>query len=104
MTAALSPEQIAALWSPSDPQISPDGRFVAWTAAPFGKEDEHPETGIWVAAVDASTPPRRWTHGGDDVSPRWSPDGRRLAFLSDRRERSTHGLYVLDAAGGEARG
>jgi dipeptidyl aminopeptidase/acylaminoacyl peptidase len=102
MTTALSPEQIASAWSPSDPQVSPDGRYVAWTAAPFGKEGEHPETGIWVAPVDGSSAPRRWTHGGDDVSPRWSPDGSRLAFLSDRHERGTHGLYVLESAGGEA--
>jgi hypothetical protein len=48
VTTALSPELIASMWSPSDPQISPDGRYVAWTAAPLGKEGEHAETGIWV--------------------------------------------------------
>jgi dipeptidyl aminopeptidase/acylaminoacyl peptidase len=99
---ALSPETISGLWAPSDPQVSPDGRRVAWTAAPHGREGEHAETGIWLASVDGSTPARRWTHGGDDVSPRWSPDGSRLAFLSDREERGTHGLYVLDTDGGEA--
>ncbi len=102
MSPALTPELIASLWAPSDPQISPDGRLVAWTAAPHGAESEHREQGIWVAPVDLSTPARRWTHGADDQAPRWSPDSRRLAFLSDRKERGIHGLYVIDAAGGEA--
>lgn len=102
MTSPLTPETVAALWSPSDAQVSPDGRWVAWTAAPYGTEGEHPETGIWVASVDGTTPARRWTRAADDSTPRWSPDGTRLAFLSDRAERGTPGLYVLDLAGGEA--
>lgn len=104
MATTLTPELISALWAPAGPQISPDGRRVAWTAAPHGKEDEHAEQGVWLAALDRSSPARRWTHGAEDKSPRWSPDGSRLAFLSDRMERGTHGLYVLDTGGGEAVG
>src|SRR4051812_49435643 len=97
MTASLTPELIAALLAPADPQIAPDGRRVAWSAAPNGKEGEHVERGVWVGPVDGSKAARQWTFGGDDSSPRWSPDGARLAFLSDRRERGTQGLYVLEA-------
>ena len=102
MATLLTPELVASLWTPSDPQVSPDGRRVAWTAAPFGKEGEHTDQGIWVAQADDSAEPRRWTYGAEDTHPRWSPDGSRLAFLSDREKRGTHGLYVLDATGGEA--
>jgi dipeptidyl aminopeptidase/acylaminoacyl peptidase len=102
MIKALAPELVASLVSPADPRVSPDGLRVAWTAAPYGMEGEHPDRGIWVAAVDGSLPARRWTHGADDSSPRWSPDGSRLAFCSDRRERGTAGLYVLNTDGGEA--
>ncbi len=99
----LTPELLVSTWAPRDVRLSPDGRRVAWTAKPFGKKDEHPESGIWVAEVGNPESTRRWTHGGEDSQPRWSPDGTRLAFRSDRAERGTAGLYVLDVAGGEGR-
>lgn len=102
MATTLTPELISDLWSPADPVLSPDGTRVAWTAAPYGRAGEHDERGIWMAPVDRSSPPRRWTYGADDSSPRWSPDGTRIALRSDRLERGTHGLYVLAADGGEA--
>ena len=103
MSTPVTPELIASLWSPSDPQVSPDGRRLAWTAAPHGTEGEHREESIWVADIAGAEPGRRWTRGAEDTSPRWSPDGTRLAFLSDRAERGTPGLHVIDAAGGESR-
>ena len=100
---ALTPALISATWSPREVALSPDGRQVAWVAQPFGRDGEHDVSGLWVAPVDGSSPARRWTHAAADTNPRWSPDGRRLAFCSDRAERGTPGLYVLDLDGGEAR-
>ena len=99
---ALTPELISTTWEPEEVRLSPDARTVAWVAAPHGKEGEHAEKGIWVARTDGSTPARRLTRGGADTSPRWSPDGSRLAFLSDRAERGIAGLYVIGVNGGEA--
>lgn len=101
--SGIDPALVSSLLLPRDPQVSPDGRRVAWTAAPFGVAGEHPESGVWVADLTADRPGRRWTHGTHETSPRWSPDGRRLAFLSDRHDRGTHGVYVLEVDGGEAR-
>ncbi|MFB9313417.1 alpha/beta hydrolase family protein [Nocardioides plantarum] len=100
--SGIDPELVSSLLFPLDPQVSPDGRRVAWTVTTFGMDGEHPEAGLWVADVGGD-PGRQWTFGNHDSSPRWSPDGSRLAFLSDRKERGTHGVYVLDVAGGEAR-
>lgn len=98
----LTAELISSTWEPGEVRISPDGTRVAWVAAPHGQASKDAESGIWVAPVDGSAPARRLTRGGADASPRWSPDGTRLAFLSDRAERGTAGLYVIDPAGGEA--
>ncbi|MGH9169569.1 MAG: S9 family peptidase [Acidimicrobiales bacterium] len=100
--AVLSTETITGMWYPSDVRLSPDGTRVAWVAAPYGADGEHDEKAIWVARVDSTEPARRFTYGGADSSPRWSPDGKRLAFLSDRAKRGTAGLYVMAADGGEA--
>ncbi len=102
MSTDLTPELIASTWRPVEARLSPDGRRVAWSAAPYGKAGEHGESAIWVAQVGDPGSVRRWTRGGEDTRPRWSPDGTRLAFLSDRAERGTAGLYVLDVSGGEA--
>lgn len=100
---ALTAELMTSGWRPVDVSLSPDGRTVAWVAEPYGREGEHEESAIWVRPVDQGEPARRWTWGGADRRPRWSPDGTRLAFLSDRAERGTAGLYVLTSGGGEAR-
>lgn len=99
----LTAEQVAGLWLPNEVHLSPDGTRVAWGAGPIGKPDERGEAAIYVGAVDGSTPPRRWTYGGVDSQPRWSPSGELLAFLSDRKEQGKNGLYVMPAGGGEAR-
>jgi dipeptidyl aminopeptidase/acylaminoacyl peptidase len=98
----LTPELIASLEAPADVRLSPDGSRVAWVAAPYTRAGEHAESAIWVGWTDAREPARRWTYGGADRHPRWSPDGRRLAFLSDRAKRGTAGIHVLPADGGEA--
>lgn len=101
-SGALTPELISTTWEPEEVRLSPDGTTVVWVAGPHGKEGEHAEKGIWLAPTDGSAPARRLTRGGADTSPRWSPDGSRLAFLSDRADRGTAGVHVIDPAGGEA--
>ncbi len=98
----LTADLMTSTWRPLDVRLAPDGRHVCWAAAPYGQAEEHGESALWVAAVDDSVTARRWTYGGNDTDPRWSPDGTRLAFRSDRAERGTHGLYLLHVDGGEA--
>ncbi|MCC6626659.1 MAG: PD40 domain-containing protein, partial [Chloroflexi bacterium] len=101
--AELTAEMVVNGRVPSEPQVSPDGRLVAYTVAPLGRSEEHPRSAIWLALADGSQSPRQLTAGlAQDHRPRWSPDGRWLFFLSDRAERGTAALYRLALDGGEA--
>jgi dipeptidyl aminopeptidase/acylaminoacyl peptidase len=93
----------------ADPQISPDGRTVAFVRVAVDAKREGYDTGIWVVPADGGAPPRPFTSGRHDTSPRWSPDGRRLAFLRSDEKGGKDGakgeaqLYLLSLDGGEAR-
>lgn len=101
--AGLSAEMIVDGRVPSDPQVAPDGRHVAFVVALLGRREEEAQSAIWLARTDGSTAPRQVTAGlVEDRMPRWSPDGAWLYFLSDRAERSKAQLHRLPLAGGEA--
>ncbi|HUF53708.1 MAG TPA: S9 family peptidase [Dehalococcoidia bacterium] len=85
----------------SDPNVSPDGTLVAYVVSGPDREKDETQMSIYIAAIDGRTPPRRFTHGTKDHSPRWSPDGRYLAFVSDRGVKSQ--VFVAPMNGGEAR-
>jgi dipeptidyl aminopeptidase/acylaminoacyl peptidase len=105
----LTPETIASLCWPEDLQLAPDGRAVVYRLRPSGKKAEHPDSALWIASLDdthssASHTARQFTSGtAEDRAPKWSPDGRQIAFLSDRAKRGTAQLYLIAADGGEAR-
>src|SRR4051794_20994291 len=83
----ITVEDLVTYWNLDDPRVSPDGSRVAFVVALATREGEHPTSSIWMVAVNGAAPARRFTvSGGADTAPRWSPDGRWLAFLSDRAE------------------
>lgn len=90
----------------ADPQISPDGSTVAFTRVVVNEKTDDYETSLWLVPTAGSTAPRPLTQGPRDSAPRWSPDGRQLAFVrsTDRDGRSQPAqIHLLPFDGGEAR-
>jgi dipeptidyl aminopeptidase/acylaminoacyl peptidase len=97
-------EAIVDASSLADVTISPNREQVAWTARLYGMSGENPVSTIWIAPTDGSTEGRSYTPSDClNQRPAWSPDGSAVAFLSDRSEAGTPGLYLLPTDGGEAR-
>jgi dipeptidyl aminopeptidase/acylaminoacyl peptidase len=101
----MIPEDVYELTGVGDPRLHPDGRTVAYVVWWIDREENTYGGAIWVASTDGSVAPRQLTSGdGRDGSPRWSPDGRRLAFVSKRGDDKAAQLYVLPYEGpGELR-
>jgi dipeptidyl aminopeptidase/acylaminoacyl peptidase len=84
-----------------DPQLSPDSRFVAYTLTSTSLKDDKSETRIFMAPTGGGDALALTAPGVSSDHPRWSPDGRFLAFLSARNEGKTQ-VYLLNRLGGEA--
>src|SRR5450759_2599159 len=97
----FKPDDLYLLKNVSDPQVSPDGRVVVYVVSWPDRADDETRFSVYLAAMEGRTPARRFTHGKKDHSPRWSPDGKQLAFVSDRGEKNQ--LFVAPMDGGEAR-
>jgi len=83
----------------TEPQVSPDGKWVAYTVAMPDMEANRNASNIW-AVPTAGGAAMQLTQSGHDSSPVWSPDGKALAFLSTRSGDSQ--VYLLSMEGGEA--
>jgi len=90
-------------WNDADPQWSPDGRKIAFVSDRTGRtfDDSH-DTDVWV--IDANGGPLTTIsdHTSGDNSPRWSPDGQTIAFLSSVPEKSHPKIWLAPSAGGAA--
>ncbi|MGE0130288.1 MAG: prolyl oligopeptidase family serine peptidase [Blastocatellales bacterium] len=99
---AMTPEDVVALNRASDAQISPDARRVAFVVNSWDRENDRFNSDVWL--VDEMRQVVRLTsHPKRDDSPRWSPDARRLAFLSERGVDTGAGaqIFMLNPMGGE---
>ena len=103
LAATLSVEDYATMPQVSAPQWSPDGKQIAYvvTKADLAKTISAYDSDLWLIDAGGGNDRRLTFASGADFRPRWSPDGTRLAFLSDRGGRNA--IYLLDPRGGEAR-
>src|SRR6266487_5196209 len=89
---------------PGAPTLTPDGRLVAVTVTRIDLDDNLYHSDIWVMPTDGSAAPSRFTNGPRDFWPRFSPDGRWLAFLrAGEGDDSKPQLHVMPVSGGEPR-
>ena len=92
-------DDVIALRQVADAQISPDGQWVAYTVTHADFDQNASDTDLWLVASKGGTPVRLTTNRKNDTSPRWSPDGRQLAFISARDDKPQ--LYLISPFGGE---
>jgi len=84
------------------PELSPDGNWVAYTVTTVDSAKDKSDNDIWMTSWDGATTIRVTSSPESETSPRWSPDGRYLAFLSGRQEGKGAQIWLLDRRGGEA--
>jgi len=98
---AMTPQDITRIRFVSDPQLSPDGSCVAFVVTTLSEARDEYLANIWLASTAGGLPRRFTTGPGRDTTPRWSPDGTRLAFVAERIPQKKPQLYMMPADGGE---
>ena len=97
----FSPQDMVAFQRISDPQVSPDGKWVAFGVSELNLEENKRRSDLWLVGIDGRGPKRLTTSPASDTSGRWAPDGRSIYFLSTRGG-GTSQVWRIPVDGGEA--
>jgi dipeptidyl aminopeptidase/acylaminoacyl peptidase len=99
-------DNFARLRSVGDPQLSFDGKWVAYTVSTIDLEKDKRDTDIWMVSWEGGEEVRLTSSPDGESRPRWSPDNRTLAFLASRgdedQKKKGSQVWLLDRRGGEA--
>ncbi len=100
---AMKVDDMSRFRNVSDPQISPDGKWVAYTVSSTDVKEDKSNTHIWMVGIDGSNDRQITFSDSSESSPRWSPDGKYLSFTSSRPGKARgNQVWLLDRNGGEA--
>ena len=99
--AAFTVDEMLKLKRVSDPQLSPDGTKIAFVVTDVSLDQNTRNNDIWIVPVAGGAPVKVAGTDRSEDRPRWSPDGRQLAFVSNREGGSQ--IWVIPASGGEAK-
>jgi dipeptidyl aminopeptidase/acylaminoacyl peptidase len=99
----LAPDDFYRVQDLSDPQVSPDGQWVAYVVTTNEREADEARSAIWMVSWDGRERLSLTAAAEGIAKPRWSPDGRYLAFLSTPSGTDKTQIMLLDRRGGDAR-
>jgi dipeptidyl aminopeptidase/acylaminoacyl peptidase len=99
---AITPSDIYNLKSISDPQVSPDGKWVAYVLSTPDSAKDKSDSDIWMISWDGKESVKLTASKEGESKPRWSPDGKYLTFVSSRYETKKSQIWRMDRRGGEA--
>lgn len=97
----IQPDDLLSLHRVSDPQLSPDGKSVAYVITQTHREKNSRNSDIWILPLSGGASRQLTNSEKADDSPRWSPDGRQIAFVSGREAGSQ--IWLLDPSTGNVR-
>jgi dipeptidyl aminopeptidase/acylaminoacyl peptidase len=98
---AITVDDVFEIRAVGDPQIAEDGKWVAYTVSTMSLKEDKTETRIWMTPAGGGDAVVMTAEKESSSHPRWSPDGKFLAFLSKRGEGKTQ-VWLLNRMGGEA--
>ena len=99
----MRPADIYRLPGLGDPQISPDGKWVAYTVSTIDSVKDRRSSAIWMISWDGATDLQLTNSPEGESRPRWSPDSKYLSFLSSRQESKGSQVWLMDRRGGEGK-
>jgi len=101
----LRPEDSYLFGNVSDPQMSPDGRWVACVTGRSDREKDRRFSDIWLFSTDGKQRVQLTNRHHRDHTPRWSPDGATLAFVSPEQDddKAKSQVWAIPVSRGEAR-
>lgn len=103
MPESLTPEALVYDFKQArDPQISPDGQWIVYSLATVSRDTKKEETQLWLCDRDGEQFRQLTFAGTRNTAARWDPDGRRIAFVSNR-DGEGNGLFVMTLDGGDPR-
>src|SRR5712692_1800004 len=97
---SVEPADLFRLKFVESASLSPDAKYAAYTVLQVDAEKEKQTTAIWIVALDSGGARQMTSNDALNGNPKWSPDGKRIAFTSTRGEKAQ--IYVMPVDGGEA--
>ena len=100
---SLIPTDVYKIKNIADPQVSPDGKWVAYVLSVVDTAKDKRNSDIWMISWDGKENLQMTNTEDGESSPRWSPDGKYLSFLASRNGDKQSQIWLMDRRGGEAK-